>query len=153
MKRRKFLKLLAGSSSLIALPAIAKVKEKDIVKLINTEIDKGNNIEGEYFGPADIEDEIFKFINNGSGTRNLLISKLLEVPGVTRVGIIEDLELHSIEIMVEGGTDFDIATCIVFNKSVAVGTSGDIIKKISYNGNFISLVRFSRFGNTIEGTI
>lgn len=46
MKRRKFLKLLAGSSSLIALPAIAKVKEKNIVKLLNIEIDKGNNVEG-----------------------------------------------------------------------------------------------------------
>lgn len=142
MNRRKFLKYLSiGSSALAALPFVAKSKEIKKYSAKDYAVSVGGK---EVVGFADANEFTIDNIKPCL-TESLLHSKLLALTGVTEVEIIENNIIHTIECVVRGGKDLDIATCIYYSKPLAVATTGSHYYNVSKIYNQYSIIRFSRF--------
>ncbi len=145
MNRRKFLKILGISTAAIPAIIIAKELPKSIAKpKIHTMEDVKVTIGGhELKGYANLSKEN----NYGLGTKGLLTKKLLELPGVTKVVVLEDPSLVStIECAVEGGSARHIALCIAYYLPFGIATTGLVGYRVQTLGRHIN---FSRFNSTV----
>lgn len=142
MNRRKFFKYFGVVfSSIAALPVVAKAK--NIVKY--NPKDCKVFVEGkEVVGFAD-EVEFTIGDTRPCPTKFLLKEKLLAMPGVTEVKIIEDSFFHTVECVVRGGKDIDIATCIAFSLPANICTAGLHYCDVNTGLGYSSTIQFSRF--------
>ncbi len=131
-----------------------------INKILNPEtgITKVENTMGTHSG-RDIESDYelrnryeLSFANGGSATVDAIRAKVLSIPSVKSAIVLENKTMDtvnsippkSIMVVVQGGTDKEVAQAILDTKAAGIQTAGDVVQAIPDAAGLMKEIRFQR---------